>query len=72
MSEAERPANASFSPEAPGARPPRAAEPLLCEVAWEVCEQLGGIYTVIRTKAPTTKVLPAAPRPRWPCFGPPM
>jgi glycogen(starch) synthase len=37
--------------------PERAAsggQPLLCEVAWEVCQQLGGIYTVIRSKAPTT------------------
>ncbi len=25
---------------------------LLCEVAWEVCQQVGGIYTVIRSKAP--------------------
>jgi glycogen(starch) synthase len=28
-------------------------EPLLLEAAWEVCNQLGGIYTVIRSKAPT-------------------
>ena len=27
-------------------------EPLLCEVSWEVCQQVGGIYTVIRSKAP--------------------
>ena len=27
--------------------------PLLIEVAWEVCSQIGGIYTVIKTKAPT-------------------
>ncbi len=26
---------------------------LLLEIAWEVCQQLGGIYTVIRSKAPT-------------------
>lgn len=26
---------------------------LLIEVAWEVCNQVGGIYTVIRSKAPT-------------------
>ena len=32
--------------------PPAPAEPLLFEVAWEVCWQLGGIYTVLRTKAP--------------------
>jgi glycogen(starch) synthase len=25
--------------------------PLLFEVAWEVCWQLGGIYTVLKTKA---------------------
>ena len=29
------------------------SRPLLVEVAWEVCQQLGGIYTVIRSKAPT-------------------
>lgn len=29
------------------------AEPLLVEVAWEVCNQVGGIYTVIRSKAPS-------------------
>ena len=28
-------------------------QPLLFEIAWEVCWQLGGIYTVIRTKAGT-------------------
>lgn len=28
------------------------AQPLLFEVAWEVCWQLGGIYTVLRSKAP--------------------
>ncbi|MCO6429961.1 MAG: glycosyltransferase [Deltaproteobacteria bacterium] len=28
------------------------AMPLLFEVAWEVCNQIGGIYTVIKTKAP--------------------
>jgi len=26
--------------------------PLLCEVAWEVCQQVGGIYTVLRSKTP--------------------
>jgi glycogen(starch) synthase len=25
---------------------------LICEVAWEVCQQVGGIYTVLRSKAP--------------------
>jgi glycogen synthase len=28
------------------------AEPLLFEIAWEVCWQLGGIYTVLKSKAP--------------------
>ncbi len=31
---------------------PAPAEPLLFEIAWEVCWQLGGIYTVLRSKAP--------------------
>jgi glycogen(starch) synthase len=42
------------SPGAPGAAPAAAAPPappLLFEVAWEVCWQLGGIYTVLRSKA---------------------
>ncbi len=28
-------------------------EPLLMEIAWEVCNQVGGIYTVLRSKAPS-------------------
>lgn len=28
-------------------------ESLLCEVSWEVCQQLGGIYTVLRSKVPS-------------------
>ncbi len=44
-------------PSAPGnkaaaAGPPIPAHPLLFEVAWEVCWQVGGIYTVIRSKVP--------------------
>ncbi|MCC6680636.1 MAG: glycosyltransferase [Phycisphaeraceae bacterium] len=31
----------------------RLAEPLLLEVSWEVCNQLGGIYTVLRSKVPS-------------------
>lgn len=27
---------------------------LLCEVSWEVCNQAGGIYTVVRSKVPIT------------------
>ncbi len=30
----------------------RRSDPLLLEVAWEVCNQIGGIYQVIRSKAP--------------------
>ncbi len=30
----------------------RSALPLLLEVSWEVCSQAGGIYTVLRSKAP--------------------
>ena len=30
----------------------RRARPILLEIAWEVCHQLGGIYTVLRSKAP--------------------
>ena len=29
------------------------ARPILAEVAWEVCNQLGGIYTVLRSKVPS-------------------
>jgi len=47
-------------PSAAAAEPAPASEvsdstspaPLLCEVAWEVCQQLGGIYTVMRSKIP--------------------
>ncbi len=44
-------------PETPSAAPPEAVVPpppqlpLLFEIAWEVCWQLGGIYTVLRSKA---------------------
>lgn len=31
------------------------SECLLTEVAWEVCNQVGGIYTVIRSKVPTMR-----------------
>jgi len=34
------------------AAPSFATEPMLFEVAWEVCQQVGGIYTVIRSKIP--------------------
>ncbi len=31
----------------------RRSEPMLLEVSWEVCNQLGGIYTVLRSKVPS-------------------
>jgi len=31
----------------------RRSEPLLLEIAWEICNQLGGIYTVLRSKVPS-------------------
>ena len=27
--------------------------PMIFEIAWEVCNQVGGIYTVLKTKAPS-------------------
>src|SRR6059058_4719246 len=44
----------SFSPMQSQPHAPEALFPdsLLIEVAWEVCNQVGGIYTVIRSKAP--------------------
>ena len=38
----------------PSAPTPIAPDALLVEVAWEVCNQVGGIYTVIRSKVPAT------------------
>lgn len=40
----------SAVPRADGAKQ---TEPMLLEVAWEVCNQLGGIYTVLRSKVPS-------------------
>jgi glycogen(starch) synthase len=42
------------SPQPPPPPPPQPSSepPMLFEIAWEVCWQLGGIYTVLRTKAP--------------------
>ena len=34
--------------------PPLPEAAMLLEVSWEVCSQVGGIYTVLRTKAPAT------------------
>ena len=40
-------------PETPPIPAARRVEPLLIEVAWEVCNQVGGIYTVLRSKVPS-------------------
>ena len=47
--EPEAPAELSAPP------PPPPQPPLLFEIAWEVCWQLGGIYTVLRSKADSMK-----------------
>ena len=40
------------APPPPRPTPPAIPQPpLLFEIAWEVCWQLGGIYTVLKTKA---------------------
>jgi glycogen(starch) synthase len=51
---AAAPATVSDAPPAPlPPKPDDSAQPaLLFEVAWEVCWQLGGIYTVLKTKSP--------------------
>jgi glycogen(starch) synthase len=51
------PASTDFDPATPflfddAAARPRAGNPYLFEVSWEVCNQVGGIYQVIRSKAP--------------------
>lgn len=50
------PASSDFSPGvavvAGGEQPPPPPGPLLFEIAWEVCNQVGGIYQVLRSKAP--------------------
>jgi glycogen(starch) synthase len=46
-----KPAAAPPAPTAVATPGPGEAQPLLFEVAWEVCWQLGGIYTVLRSKA---------------------
>ena len=33
-------------------QPRKQEQPILFEIAWEVCNQVGGIYTVIRSKVP--------------------
>jgi len=42
----------SSSVSRPGRRG-RRADPMLMEIAWEACNQVGGIYTVLRSKVPS-------------------
>lgn len=37
----------------PAAAVTKRSEPMLLEVSWEVCNQMGGIYTVLRSKVPS-------------------
>ena len=59
MAKTQSPAPAKQSSSVPQgvveSRPTRSrrVEPLLLEIAWEVCNQLGGIYTVLRSKVPS-------------------
>jgi glycogen(starch) synthase len=45
------PSEDAFAPE-PVASTPRSSSAFLFEIAWEVCNQVGGIYQVLRSKAP--------------------
>ena len=49
----EPPSPQSSAPDT-GDQPPSPATALLFEVSWEVCSQVGGIYTVLRSKVPAT------------------
>jgi glycogen(starch) synthase len=48
-----QPAHEETTPPPPKLEDPAKQPALLFEVAWEVCWQLGGIYTVLKTKAQT-------------------
>jgi glycogen(starch) synthase len=52
MPEDIMPSAPSPADDASGGESATDARPLLVEVAWEVCQQWGGIYTVLRSKAP--------------------
>ncbi len=56
MSQAHPPGQELSSPTVPAPaaaeQPPGPGTALLFEVSWEVCSQVGGIYTVLRSKAP--------------------
>ena len=46
-------ARRSISPRGGAVGTAKRGEPLMLECAWEVCNQLGGIYTVLRSKVPS-------------------
>ncbi len=53
MTPSTPPSTSEKAPQKSGSVDARRAEPLLMEVAWEVCNQVGGIYTVLRSKVPS-------------------
>ncbi len=53
MAPSTPPTTGEKAPQKSGSVDASRAEPLLMEVAWEVCNQVGGIYTVIRSKIPS-------------------
>jgi len=53
MAPSTPPSTGEKAPQKSGRVDARRAEPLLMEVAWEVCNQVGGIYTVLRSKVPS-------------------
>ena len=53
MAPSTPPSTGKKAPQKPANVAVRELEPLLIEVAWEVCNQVGGIYTVMRSKVPS-------------------
>ncbi len=53
MAPSTLPSTAETHPENPAGVAMRPVEPMLMEVAWEVCNQVGGVYTVLRSKVPS-------------------
>lgn len=50
---APKPDVTSVTTDGDAAAPLKRADPILLEIGWEVCNKLGGIYTVLRTKVPS-------------------
>jgi glycogen(starch) synthase len=53
MAPSTPPSTGKKAPQKPANVAVRELEPLLIEVAWEVCNQMGGIHTVLRSKVPS-------------------